>query len=133
MSDFKKKLNDVLDTEDTSAFFSDTDIRKNKAMACLSYWGLLLLVPIFAAKDSPYARYHANQGLLLFLVNIAYGIVSSIINSIVGWIPVVRGIVSGILTLGSIAIFVYVIVRTVEASRGKAKDIPIIGKFRLIK
>ena len=32
--------------------------------------GILCLVPILAAKDSPFAKYHANQGLVLFLLEI---------------------------------------------------------------
>ena len=33
-------------------------------MAILAYFGILVLIPILAAKDSKFARFHANQGLL---------------------------------------------------------------------
>ena len=37
------------------------DAEKNKVMGILAYLGILVLVPILAAKDSPFAKYHANQ------------------------------------------------------------------------
>ena len=43
------------------------DAEKNKIFGILAYLGILCLVPIFAAKDSPFAKYHANQGLVLLL------------------------------------------------------------------
>ena len=41
----------------------------NKVMAILSYFGILVLIPIFAAKDDAFARYHANQGLVLLIAS----------------------------------------------------------------
>ena len=38
------------------------DAQDNKVMAILAYFGPLVLIPIFAAKESRFARYHANQG-----------------------------------------------------------------------
>ncbi|MBQ3610415.1 MAG: zinc ribbon domain-containing protein, partial [Bacteroidaceae bacterium] len=52
-------------TADHSAEYDKTDAEANKVMALLSYFGILVLVPIFAAKHSPFVRYHANQGVVL--------------------------------------------------------------------
>ena len=41
----------------------DADVQNNKVMAVLAYIGLLVLIPIFAAKDSKFARFHSGQGL----------------------------------------------------------------------
>ncbi len=37
----------------------------DKAIVILSYLFLLFLVPLLTKKDSPFAQYHAKQGLLL--------------------------------------------------------------------
>ena len=58
------------DTPDTTSSFSSTDVANNKVMAILSYFWILFLIPLFAAKESPFARFHANQGLLLFIWSI---------------------------------------------------------------
>ena len=36
------------------------DVQNNKVFAILAYIGILVLVPIFAAKESKFARFHAN-------------------------------------------------------------------------
>jgi len=43
----------------------DTDAENNKIMALLSYFFLLCLVPLLTKKDSPFAYFHAKQGLIL--------------------------------------------------------------------
>src|SRR5688500_13327306 len=63
---------------------SSDDVEKNKIMGVIAYIGLLFLVPLLAAKESRFAMYHANQGLNLFLLNVALGVVWII--PILGWI-----------------------------------------------
>lgn len=58
------------------------DIQDNKVMAVLSYIGILVLIPIFGAKNSKYAQYHASQGLTLCIFNVAYSIITAIIRAI---------------------------------------------------
>jgi hypothetical protein len=43
------------------------DIEHNKIFAVLAYIGILFLVPLLAAPQSRFARYHTNQGIVLFL------------------------------------------------------------------
>jgi len=116
------------DTEDTTAAFSPEDIDKNKVMAVLSYIGLLVLIPIFAAKDSPYARFHANQGLVLLLAEIVYNIATGIINAIVG-----LAILKMILSIAGLLFLILMIMGLVNSATGKAKKLPIIGDISLIK
>src|SRR3954470_1008619 len=59
-----------------------SDIEQNKVYAILAYLGPLFLVPLLAAPNSKFARYHANQGLVLFLATVI-GVVGSFILSMV--------------------------------------------------
>src|ERR1035437_3247453 len=45
--------------------FDADDVEKNKAMAILGY--IFFVIPLAAAPKSKFARFHANQGLLLFI------------------------------------------------------------------
>jgi uncharacterized membrane protein len=45
--------------------FDQKDVEENKLVAALSYLGLLFLVPLLVKKDSPFAQFHAKQGLVL--------------------------------------------------------------------
>lgn len=98
------------------------DIEKNKAYAVLAYIGLLFLVPLLAAKDSPYARFHTNQGLVLFLLEVALNIV---------WVVPVLGWIAGV--VGWIAVVVFAIMGIINAAQGECKPLPIIGEIELIK
>ena len=115
----------------------DKDAEVNKAMGVLAYLGFLVLVPIFAAKESPFARYHANQGLVLFLAEVAIVIVNTILTSIFIWNPFsfspVFTIISIIFTLLWIGIGVLAILGIVNAVGGKKKPLPIIGGFKFLK
>ena len=107
---------------DYTAQFAPADIEANKIMAVIAY--ILFLIPLLAAKESPYAKYHTNQGLLVCLAAIAVSIVGSIIP-ILGWFI--------ILPIGSIIVAVLGIIGIINAWKGTAKDLPIIGKIRIIK
>ena len=116
------------DTEDATAAFSQEDIEKNKAMAVIAYLGILVLVPIFAAKESPFAKFHSNQGLVLLLAGIAYSIATGIINSIVH-LAVLRSIFS----IAGLLFLALMILGIVNAVNGKAKKLPVIGDITLLK
>lgn len=75
-------MSNIFNTPDTTASYSAADVQNNKAMGILSYLGILVLIPILAAKDSPFARYHANQGLVLLLCEVGFSVASMILSVI---------------------------------------------------
>lgn len=101
----------------------EKDIQDNKMMAVLAYLGILVLVPIFAAKESKFARYHANQGLVLALAEVAFAIVYSILV----------GILSTLLGLLWLGFVVLAIIGIVNAVNGRMKPLPLIGKITILK
>ena len=103
------------------------DAQDNKIMGILAYLGILVLVPIFAAKDSPFAKFHANQGLLLCIVWLALYIVIRIF-----W-AISLGIIAGLLSLGYLGILVFAIIGIINAAKGEMKELPLIGKFTILK
>ena len=125
----------ILDMPDTTSYYSRSDIEGNKLMAVLSYLGILVLIPILAAKDSPFAKFHATQGLNLLIVSVAWSIVSGIIGAILGAIGVTfLSVLWSIITwLVSIVIFLTMVIGIINAAQGKAKELPIIGGFRSLK
>lgn len=111
------------------------DVEKNKVMGILAYLGILWLVPLLAAKDSPFAKYHCNQGLVLFLASIAGWIVNIILGMVLVFIPVLGWILMFLLHFGLIiAILVLAVMGIINAANGVCKPLPLIGnRFTLIK
>ena len=116
-------------TKDHTAEFSADDIEKNKLMSILCYIWILWLVPLFAAKNSKYARFHVNQGIILSIVSTVIGIAMAILVNIplIGWL---FGIVSGIPGLVCLALAVLGIYNVIM---GNAKELPFIGGYSIIK
>ena len=96
-------------------------MENNKLMGILSYIGILVLIPIFAAKDDPFVRYHANQGLVNFIVALVAGVLTAI--------PIV-GIVAGLV---GIVCFVFSILGIINAVKGEMKPLPLIGGIEILK
>lgn len=130
---FAKQVASLNDTPDTTQSFAAEDIAQNKGMAALSYLSFLVLIPIFAAKNSRFARFHANQGLVLLVVELAWGIVTGVLGGILTAISPFLVFVSSILSLANILFFVLMILGIVNAVNGRAKELPIIGKLRFLQ
>ena len=109
------------------------DAQDNKVMAILAYFGPLVLIPMFAAKDSKFARYHSNQGLVLFIACIIYSIAYSIVNAIVLAISWRLYFITSILGLVSIAFTVWAVLGIINACKGEMKPLPFIGHITILK
>lgn len=127
VEDLAKKVVALNDTADTTADYAQDDIEKNKVMAVLAYFGILVLIPIFAAKDSKFARFHANQGLVLALAEIIVNVAIGILKRIM--LRGLFGFIGGILDL---VFLVVAIIGIVNACKGKAKELPVVGKIKIL-
>lgn len=105
----------------------------DKVYGVLAYIGILFLVPLLAGK-SEFSRYHANQGLVLFIADIILGIVIGISAGVLSLLGIVGAILGGILSgvLG-LCIFILMIMGIVHAANGEMKPLPIIGGITIIK
>lgn len=110
--------NNLFDTENVE--FDPQDIEANKTMSMLAY--ILFFLPLVACKDSAFGKFHANQGLLVWIL--------FIVSSIIGIIPILGTIVSMVLYVVGV---IFVILGIVNTSKGLAKPLPIIGGITLIK
>lgn len=104
------------------------DNSNDKVYGVLSYIGILWLVGLLASK-SEYTRFHVNQGLVLFIIGVALGIVSGILSVIpfIGWLGMIIG------GLGSLATLILMILGIVNAAQGEMKPLPVIGSIKIIK
>ena len=132
-TDFSAKFANLNNTADRTAEFNQADIVSNKAMGILAYLGPLVFIPMFAAKGSKFARFHANQGLTLFIASVAWSIVYSILNWVILAISWRLYFISSIIGLCSLVFLVLAILGIINAANGRAKELPVIGKFKFLK
>lgn len=129
MDDLNEKINELNNTKDCTSEFDPKDIEANKVMAILAYLSWLVLVPIFGAKESKFAKFHVNQGIVLAIAEIIAWVLFGILRRIpfIGWIFLLLE------SLLSLVCLVISIIGILNAANGKAKELPIVGKIRLIK
>lgn len=94
------------------------DVESNRIMAIVAYLGILCLLPLLLAKDSKYARFHGQQGLILLIFWLVISVVAVI--PILGWIIAFVGYIAGI---------VLTLIGIMNAARGEAKELPWIGHY----
>jgi len=96
--------------------FNREDAEKNKFLAAISYIPLLFIVTFAVAPNSEFAKAHAKQGLILFIVEV--------INGVLSLIPAIGFIFK---YLGGAILFIVAVVGFVYAITGNYWKIPFIG------
>lgn len=133
------KLSGLNDTADTTAEYDPKDIEQNKTLSLFAYLGILILIPLLGTKDSKFARFHCNQGLILIIAMIIWVVIHSAIMAILGVIFLsgagwkIYSVIGTILSLVYIVFTVLAIIGIVNALNGRTKELPIIGKYKLLK
>ncbi len=117
----------------TAAMGDAADVEKNKVFAVLAYIGILVLVPILAAKDSPFAKYHANQGLVLFIACVIISVIFVPVMIGMSFIPGVNCLVPVLGMVVSLGLVAFMILGIINAINGKMVPLPLIGQFKILK
>jgi len=125
---------------DHTAEFDPQDIAANKVYGILACFGILFFIPLVAAPQSKFARFYANQGLILFILSFVLGICGNIIyaifaflgafGSIFGLFWLIGSLVSGLIWLVPLALAIIMLINVVN---GKAVELPFVGKYTLIR
>jgi uncharacterized membrane protein len=124
---------DILGTPEALEVDPD-DAEKNKIFGIIAYLGILCFVPLLAAKNSPFAKYHSNQGIVLFIFWFAILIGVRVINGILGFIlPNSLGFIYFLISLVEILPMILTVLGIINASQGKCVPLPVIGGVKLIK
>ncbi len=103
------------------------DVEKNKTMAIVGYiFPILFFIPLLSdeSKNSPFAKFHANQQLVLLIISVVVFTIGGIIP-IIGWFLIIP--------IGSIVGLVLAIMGIINAVDGKMKKLPMIGSIDIIK
>ena len=94
---------------------SSADIEQGKAMAGISYFGLLgFLIAMVTSRENKYVMYHAQQSLLLSII------------FMVRFIPFTPGVLDA--AVGLMA-FVFFIIGLINGFGGKVQPLPLLGEL----
>ena len=116
--------------------FDQEDIREYRLLSVVAYIWFGFIFTNSIGGCSKYAKFHANQGCILFICDILIGVVAGVVFALLMNIPVLGSVAmpisiafSVVYTILSIGIRIYCIVNVMK---DKAKQIPVIGKLTII-
>jgi uncharacterized membrane protein len=104
------------------------DIAQNKVLATLAYLGPLVVVPLLAAPNSKFARYHTNQALALFL---SFFVVYCALW-VFSLIPFFICLLAPFHFAAWLAVVFLVVVGVINAASGDARPLPWIGHYKIL-
>ncbi len=97
--------------------FDPADVEANKTAAGLAY--ILFFLPLIMAPNSQYAKFNANQSLLLDIV--------SLIGFVLSFIPVLN-LISPLIGL---AVLIFKVMGLVNGFGGKTTPLPLLDKLNI--
>ena len=126
-ADEKKSVNE--DGKENKESVELDEAQKRKIVCCLAYvFGILFFLPLILYPKDDFAKFHANQSLVILLTSI----IVSALCSILGMIPAIGfifGIIGGVL---GVAILIACILGIVAVVQEEKTKLPLIGNIRII-
>jgi uncharacterized membrane protein len=101
-----------------SAQKKDKEIEEGKFFAVISYIAFLCIVSLVLKKDNKFALFHAKQGLVLFVFEVA-AFIFSVIPLLGGLIKILGGAVFMLISLWAV----------LQALMGNYSRIPVVDKI----
>ena len=108
---------------DHSAMFTAEDSSRTRLLSALCYLNFIfIIIALLLEPDSKFLRYHINQSIVLYIFTMIAALTA--IVPFIGWITA---------TVGSIMAIVFTVMGIIRAMNGEAKDLPIVGKYSVVK
>ncbi|MBD3379322.1 MAG: hypothetical protein GF408_02550 [Candidatus Omnitrophica bacterium] len=105
-------------TPESAGVKKENNASNENVYAILAYLWILCLVPILMKKEDPFVKFHARQGLMLFIVEVGFGII--------GIIPLLGTFVS---LIGTLVCAILSLVGIVQVLMGNKWKMPIINEW----
>ena len=129
MAGLEEKFKEMNNTKDFTSEMDPNDVESNKLMGILAYVSWLVVIPLLFARNSKFARFHVNQGLVLAIAELVVVVVCGILDGI----PLIGWIFSLIESLIGLVCLIFAIIGVVNVVNGRAKELPFVGSFRIMK
>ncbi len=91
---------------------------KVSPLALLSYIGILCLIPLLVEKQDEFVKFHAKQGLVLFICELG--------TMLISWFPVIGWLFGFFFWILWVVLSITGII---NVASGKKTPLPIIGQF----
>lgn len=115
---------------DKTKEFNKKDIEENKGIAAFGYFGLSFVMPLWGSSDSPFAQFHARQGMILAVNEFFLIVLVFVAHFLTGYSSLFSILRTVLWLFLVIEILFYSFYGCINAMRGKAKELPFIGSSK---
>ena len=107
-----------------------SDVQQKKLICALAYlFGILFFLPLIVYPDDDFAKFHANQSLVILIVSI----VGEAVFGILSIIPVLNVIFGILCVVFGLLMLIVCILGIVGVVKGEKYEIPVIGSIKILK
>lgn len=109
---------------------SHDELVQKKIICSLAYvFGILFFLPLAIYPNDDFAKFHANQSLVVLLVSVIGGAVFGLLSAI----PAIGVIFAVVASVFSVVMLVACILGILGVVRAEKYELPVLGKIRIIK
>lgn len=119
--------------QDRTKVNEKNDGKDEKVMAAMAYIGFLVFVPFLMEKKTQFVRFHLGQGITLFATEIVYSVVYRLLAALILTVSWQLFIIVRMLGYVAFVFPVFMVIGIINAVNGQEKELPVIGKIRLIR
>ena len=129
----------LVNTTDHQSEYTSEELKQYKTSAIISYipFVSIILILIGKYKTSNYLKFHVNQGLILTIIDAIVIFITETITAIFRRDSLVLNstpaIISFVCYTLYFILFLLVMFGIINTANGKSQELPIIGKFKLLK
>ena len=105
------------------------DAEQHKIYGIISYLVIFWVVGLLVAPRSRFVRFHANQGIVLFITMLLVGASGRVFHML----PFVGPFLGWGTQLLELGCFILMVIGIVNAARGECQRLPVIGGFDVLK
>ena len=111
------------------------ELKGKKFTACLAYLFWFAVIPMIYSSESKFIKYHANQGLVLAVVETIYLLMMVAVSKILwSYSPATSLLVETTMLMCFVGVFgMLSLIGIFNVIRGKEKPIPTFGRIKLWK
>lgn len=104
----------------------------NQLLAFFAYIGFLVIIPILKKDESEFIKFHANQGLVLFILKLMIDFIIYIGNAFFGWFFLFEVFFKLISLPLNLVVVILCIIGIINVVNNEMKQLPLIGSIRLL-
>ncbi len=125
---------------DHTSKFKKSDMKNCRFECICACTGIMFFIPLVSKPESRIGRYWANQGFVIFMIELvclALGLILGGILTLLSLIPFIGIVFKILMLIAAAALFTvslyYITFACVQVANYRAKDIPFFGYIRFIK